>query len=290
MDLARQHWVPRSYLATWCDPDLPPGFEPYVWRFPKDGGQGQRKAPKNIFWKTDFYTIHLPDGQRDLSLEYGLGTLETRFCQIRKTRIDNREPLSTEEKVWFCAFVAAMRFRTLAQRKAFSQQWRHALRIAEDLQRALDAMTPEQLQQYRSPRSLVETTGPSLAISDVKKLADQPIQHMLSTIIEEVLPVLIQMNLVIFTTEDDIGFITSDNPCVWFDPQGGRRPPMLQSRTIEVSMPVSPKSLALLCWENFPNYRSTRLFEVDEANFLQRLACHEYFVLRRNLTKPVWFT
>jgi len=260
-----------------------------VWRFPKGGGKGQRKAPANIFAETDLYTIHLPDGQRDLSLEHGLGTLEDKFCRIRKTRIANREPLNAEEKVWFCAFIAAMHFRTRAQRNAFQQQWGDVLRVADNLQQALDAMTPEELQQHPPPRSLGETSGPSLTIDDVKKLADKPIQHMLATIIEEELPVLRGMNLVIFTTEDDVGFNTSDCPCVWLDPQRAR--PMLHSRTIEVTMPVSPNSLALLCWEDVPNYKDMTLSGVDDANRLQaQVACDEYFVVRRNTTKPVWFT
>jgi hypothetical protein len=290
MDHGKQHRVPSSYLEAWCDPDLRPGYEPYVWRFPKDGGQGQRKAPHNIFAETDFYTTHLPDGQRDLSLEHGLGTIEDKFCQIRKTRIANHEPLNTAEKAWFCAFIAAMHFRTRVQRNAFQQQWGHALRVAEDLQQALDETTPEQLQKHRPPRFLGNTRGPSLTIDDVKKLADEPIQHMLLAIIKKDLPVLTQMKLVIFTTEDDIGFNTSDHPCVWFDPEGGRRPPTLQPRTIEVTMPISPNSLGLLCWEDFPNYKNMTLFEVDNANRLQQMACDEYFVVRRNATKPVWFT
>jgi hypothetical protein len=55
---------------------------------------------------------------------------------------------------------------------------------------------------------------------------------MLPTIMRKDLPVLAQMNLAIFTTEDDLGFNTSDHPCVWFDPEGGRRPATLSSRTI----------------------------------------------------------
>ena len=131
---------------------------------------------------------------------------------------------------------------------------------------------------------------PSLTITDVKKLADKPIQHMLVAIIEGDLPVLTRMSVVIFTTEDDTGFITSDNPCVWLDPQGGRRPPMLQSRTIEVTMPVSPGALALLCWEDVPDYKNLGLHAVDDANRLQQIACDEYFVVRRNACRPVWFT
>lgn len=290
MDHCNQHYVPISYLKAWCDPDVPPRYEPHVWRIPKNGGDGQRKAPKNIFAETDFYTLHLPDGQRDLSLEHGLATLEDKFCQIRDTRIASREPLNREEKVWFCAFIAAMHFRTRAQRNAFQQQWGHALDVAEDLQRALATMTSEQLQKHRPHRSLGGARGQSLTIDDVKKLAKEPIQRMLPSIIEADLPVLAGMNLSIFTTEDDIGFITSDHPCVRFVPGGGRRPPMIHARRIEVTMPVSPNSLALLCWADVPAYEKGTPAELDNANRLQQIACDEYFIVRRNATKAVWFT
>ena len=108
--------------------------------------------------------------------------------------------------------------------------------------------------------------------------------------IEGALPLLVQMNLVFFTTKDDIGFITSDHPCIWFDPEAGRRPPMLQSKTIEVTMPLSPSCLAVLSWEDFPDYRHATSFEVDIANQFRQAACEEYFVVRRNVTKPIWFT
>lgn len=289
MNHRKQHWVPRSYLESWCDPDIPSGHDAYLWRFRKDGSAGQRKAPHNIFAETDFYTIHLPDGQRDLSLESGLGSLEAKFCQIRRTCIDNRKALNKVEKAWFCAFVAAMHFRTRAQRNAYQRQWGHAVRVAEDLRQSLGAMTPEERRQYRPPKYLGDTTGPSLSVRDVKELADKPLQHMLMPMIEASLRILARMNLVIFTTEDDIGFNTSDHPCVWFDPCGGRRPPMLQSRTIEVIMPVSPSSLALLCWEDLPPYKDMTLSEVDNANRFQQRACDEYFVVRRNATKSAWF-
>jgi hypothetical protein len=48
-----QHFIPRSYLAAWRDPETPEGQEPYVWRFSKDGSQSKNKAPQNIFTETD---------------------------------------------------------------------------------------------------------------------------------------------------------------------------------------------------------------------------------------------
>jgi hypothetical protein len=260
-----------------------------VWRIPKDGGVGQAKAPKNIFVEAEFYTKDLPDGQRDLSLEHGLASLESKFCEIRDTRIANREPLETVDKVWLCAFMDAMHFRTRVQRDAFQKQWGHAHRVAEDLQQKLNAMSPKQRQEYRPPRSLSGTEGPSLTIHEIKILANKPLQHMLLPTIKADLPVLTQMNLCIFTTEDDVGFITSDHPCVWYDPSGGRRRPSLRARAIEVTMPISPNSLALLSWEDLPEYETSTLSVVDGANALRQMACKDYLVVRRNVTKSVWF-
>jgi len=289
MEHRKQHWVPNSYLGAWCDPDRSPKYDPYVWIFPKDGGNGQRKSPRNIFAETDFYTIHLPDGTRDLSLEHGLATLETRFSRIRETRIKKREPLNAEDKVWVCAFMAAMHLRTRAQRNAFRQQWGHALRIAEDLQHRLDSMTPEQQKEYRPTTEIGKTSGPTLTIEDVRELAKRPLQQMLPDLIEKDLPVLARMNLVIFTTDDELGFITSDHPCVWFDERARRGPLSLRSRTIEVSMPISPHSLALLCWADLPSYKSVSAPELNNDNRLQQANCDEYFVARRNTSKPEWF-
>jgi hypothetical protein len=98
------------------------------------------------------------------------------------------------------------------------------------------------------------------------------------------------MNLVVFTTDDDLGFITSDHPCGYFDPDSGRRPPMLQSRTMEVGLPISPRSLVLLCWDDFPPYRAAGQPEVDNANRLQSIARDEYIIVRRDETRPIWFT
>lgn len=289
MEHKSQHWIPRTYLEPWCDSNrIPANAEPYVWCFPKKGGTGKRKAPHNLFEDSDFYTILRADGERDLSLEDGLAVLENRFRPIRAL-IEGRQRIGDRDKAWLCGFVAAMHWRTRSQRDAFRQQWGHVVTVAEDLQQALGRMTPGQRQQHKPITPLGGATGPSLTVDDARRLSAQPLQHMLVTAIEEDLSLLAQMNLVVFTTDDELGFITSDHPCAYFDPHGGSRPPMLQSRTIEVTLPVSPRSLLLLCWEDLAPYRAAALPEVDNANRLQSIACAEYIVVRRDETKPVWF-
>jgi hypothetical protein len=79
LEKKNQHFIPRSYLAAWCDPTTPAGHEPYVWRFDKDGTNRRKKSPANLFSETDTYTITTADWKRDLTLENGLAELESRF-------------------------------------------------------------------------------------------------------------------------------------------------------------------------------------------------------------------
>jgi hypothetical protein len=95
----------------------------------------------------------------------------------------------------------------------------------EDLKQVFERMTPEERRNQRRIEPLGGTTGESLSMAEVQRLADKPIQRMLPSIVRQDLPVLSRMNLTIFTTDDDIGFVTSDNPCAWLDPERPRRPP-----------------------------------------------------------------
>ena len=53
-------------------------------------------------------------------------------------------------------------------------------------------------------------------------------------------------------------------------------------------MPVSPRSLALLCWEDLPPYKSMSLPELANANRTQQANCDEYLVVRREAIKSEW--
>ena len=37
------------------------------------------------------------------------------------------------------------------------------------------------------------------------------------------------MHMAILNTDDEVGFLTSDQPCVWFDPEAYKRPAMYRS-------------------------------------------------------------
>ncbi|MCI0627455.1 MAG: DUF4238 domain-containing protein [Acidobacteria bacterium] len=112
----RHHYVPQSYLREFVDPNTPPEHEPYVWIFSKDGKKKERRAPHNIFWGTDLYRLKI-DGEKHYSIETSLSQLEGRYAEIVRDKIKKHLPLSDEEHVVLCAFVAAMMQRTLRMKE-----------------------------------------------------------------------------------------------------------------------------------------------------------------------------
>jgi len=116
----KQHYVPA--LKAWCDPNAPREQTPYVWVFDKEGNIARRKAPENIFYENDMYTIEDSGGQRLLHLEHGLQQLETAFARIRETKLKNRQKLTSRETILLCAFIAAQQFRTPASRDHHREQ------------------------------------------------------------------------------------------------------------------------------------------------------------------------
>jgi hypothetical protein len=286
----KQHFVAESYLKAWCDPQTPAGQTPYVWRFNKDGSDPRRKAPENLFRKTDLYTIHGPDGGRDLTLEHGLAGLESEFVRIRDSSLANMQMISPVDHVLLCAFMAAAHARTPAQRDHLGGQWATLLEKMDRMREWAKTATPE---QKRLAAPLDRTPRSSLSYDDVKTFAKTPMQTMLPTIVRTEAPLLARLDFLVLTSSVG-GFITSDSPCVRYDPEAYRRPPLYQApalmyESIEISLPVSPRQLIVLNRRGLSGYGEVRESIVDEFNRRTRFYCSEYFVNNVNQTKPVWF-
>lgn len=131
----RQHYIPSSYLQAWCDPQTPRGHKPYVWLFSRDGKDVRKKAPEKVLHEKDLYTVYASDGQRDLTLEYNLSRLEREFSKLRNNKLSKRLPLTAEEHLVLCMFVAAMYGRTKAYGEHWSKQWKRALDFGERIER-----------------------------------------------------------------------------------------------------------------------------------------------------------
>jgi hypothetical protein len=240
------------------------------------------------------YTLHLADGSRNLSIEHGLSGLENAFIELRKTKLAENAPFTAEDKLVICAFIAAMHMRTRAQRNHWQSQLGDILKYADAMHDAMMQMEPARRQEIGN-WWIPSSRRQFLSDKELKTFADSPLQQILIPFIPRETALLMPLTLSILTTNAEPGFITSDAPCVWFDSEAYKRPfphngPGLAFDTIEITMPVSPQQMALLSRRPLRSYIHLTDDElVDDLNRRTRFYCDEYFIVRRNATKPIWF-
>jgi hypothetical protein len=282
-----QHFVARTYLKSWCDPETPDRMEPYVWVFDGDGSHGRPKAPKKLFQGTDFYTIPIPNGGRDLVLEHRLQELEDQFARIRDEKLVPERPVTAEEGAYLFAFMIAMSFRTEAHRERRRAEWRQVL---EAMERAAQ-LTNE---QGRSPTVRFsfspDPDAHSLSIDDVSKIVERPMQYLLPTEIATYLPLMAGMGMMVMRTDDPIGFISSDDPCIWLNDKMNAGPPVIRDLgAFGILMPLSPQQMLFLNPATSCYGRATSLDFVNKLNRMTVAHASAEIVVCRNGVRREWF-
>lgn len=291
----KQHFVPQCYTKAWHDPTAPAGPKnaAYVWVFDRDGSNARRKAPANIFTETDIYTITRPDGERDLRLEHGFQELEDKFTRIRNLKFRKRIWPNAEDLAWLFSFVATAQARTAAHRNFHRQQWARIRERMEEVETAFRKSTParQAAMAQVSRGGATSRSDEGLSIEDVRLFEDQPIQKMLAATIRAVIPIFGRMHVCVLCTDDPIGFVTSDRPCNWFDPNAYKRQPIfrspgLSSSTIEVTLPISPKQCLLITHNSeYRGYVDVEQLVVDELNYRHISHCNENFISQNQTTR-----
>lgn len=294
----KQHYVPRCYLKAWHDPAVPPSgrITPYVWQFDKNGSNPRARAPANIFTETDIYTIERADGERDLRLEHGLQGIEDHFTRIRNLRFSRREWPDPEQSVWVLAFIATAQVRTAAMRDFHAKQFGEIRQKMEGIEQAYRAASAD-------ARRKMSVLGPApgaerssgMGIEDLRRVEQNPIQFMIVPALQAIMPVMARMHVAVLCTDDPLGFVTTDKPCTWFNPEGHKLPPFYRSpglamRAIEVTLPISPRQCLVISHNSdFTGYIDVDASAVDELNRRHIAHCDSNFVSCRNVTRPVWF-
>lgn len=290
-----QHWIPQSYLAAWTDPDVLEDHIPFVHLYARDGSRERRKAPTNIFKETDLYTIKMPDGTRNLRLERGLKGLEQSFCTVRRDFLDHRRSLPPSRHEKLVTFVAAMHVRTPVMRDHHGEFWRDLRSLCEEMMTSIKTHTLDEKRRIASQTIPSSDESRGLSYEQVVKLAENPMQSLLEPFIRAEAPKLVLMHETILCTDNDPGFITSDAPVVWFDPDWYKRPPRDQSPAfscskLEITMPISPHQLLLLTHgDTGLTYLDVPKLVVSEINRRTRFECDKEFVVRRSYQEPYWF-
>lgn len=271
----KQHTIPRSYLAAWIEPVTPAGQTSAIYLISKANKTVRRKSPAKSFTQTDRYTVRLKDGTRDLAVEHVLGALESDFQGVLHS-IRHEEKLTMLQRAKLCTFTAAMMGRSTQQG---------------------DWLLKQQLEHLEKIRKMEKAHGAKPITS--KEMEDALENHHAQLVvnsIEVIAPRLFRMMLTIFTTNDPIGFINSDAPAVMYNPKSHTFPPMYRSpgllqRDVEVTLPLSPRHLALFSHNPAPRfYIPMTPADVDEANRTTYFFCEKEFVSRTGKVRDVWMS
>lgn len=214
---------------------------------------------------------------------------------MRNSKFNHRGDLTPEEHIYLCMFVAAAQIRTTASRDHHATQWGNILKRADDLAVQMAKVTPAQRMAAAGivPRHEANSDS-SLTHSQLRQLAAKPLQHMMGPALHYTVPVLLQMDAAVLCTDDPLGFITSDHPCTWFDPEAYKLPPFYRSpglrvKTIEVTLPISPQQCLLLSWQGFRGYIDATPLQVDEMNRRHRFHCRSQYVACRGVDRSYWY-
>jgi hypothetical protein len=126
-------------------------------------------------------------------------------------------------------------------------------------------------------------------------MAEHPIQTLLVSMVEVETPPLVGLDFLVVETSLPQGFITSDAPCVWFDPKGYKRPPFYSQPaliypSIEITLPISPRQMVVLNRRGLNGYSTVSWQRgLDDLNRRIRFCAHEYFIANSGAKKDIWF-
>ncbi|MFQ5896004.1 MAG: DUF4238 domain-containing protein [Nitrospinota bacterium] len=263
------HFVPQFYLRAFRDPTVPEGQEPWLWVGDLKEKLVQRRAPKNVGKKANYYAFPEFDAESPDTLEQLLSKIESAAAPVVRKMLDGELELAGQDRasiLFFMAFFVGRspffrnmvegttdRLVKLVMRTAAS----HPEYFGRKLREAHEGreFTPEEVEELRQ-RTLDESNytvhSPEFSL-----------QQGFQVSIETVYPLFSRMKWAVLRGSGADRFITCDSPVSWFDPTP--RPPFyaghgLAMRNVEATFPVSPELCLLGTWEG-----PTGVLEVPDA-------------------------
>jgi Protein of unknown function (DUF4238) len=251
-------------------------------------------------------------GQPNQMIEQGLSKLEDQFERLRRDKIMRCLPLTDEDRATLYLFVATAHFRTQKIRDHWKRQWGEVVELGDRIKAHVESLSSEQKAALKN--ATLPFSGPTFSLEDIRPLAERPLRILPFFTTREA-ELLSYMTITILCTSGSPGFITSDAPVVWFDPELYKQPPFyrnlaLGSPTIEVTMPIAPSRFLLLMHgrareqyfdlsaadnarvsevPTFNRLSAIGMELVDEMNRRTRFHCDEHFVSNSNQKKDIWF-
>jgi hypothetical protein len=192
------------------------------------------------------------------------------------------------------AFVAAQQARTPRMREHIRSQWGHALDLMDELKANMERATPEERKRAADFPRLSSRNERSMSHDDVRRLVAEPLQSTVAPLVSSLTPLLTKLNMTLLCTDGEPSFITSDEPCVWFDPAAHQRPAFYRAAalmypTLEITMPLTPRCMLFLSRSAPTGYVDASPALVHELNRRTRAYAEQFFVSQTSEAHPHWY-
>ncbi len=291
MENKRQHIVPNCYLSAWLEPNPPVSQQPALWRFAKDGSGKFRRSPKKTFVARDRYTVLLKNGERDLRVEHHLDQIENAYAGVLR-RLQRKEKLMIWDKAKLAVFTAAMLGRTQRRADGWKNTW-------ETLREHVAAFEGDGVEAKASGSLPLEEPLRPGAMRVSKQVLDDLLVNshpeFLVNMIETAAPMLFAMDMSLYSTDDELGFLTSDEPRIMENTTAHRYHPMMRSagllqRHVQVFLPLSPR--LLLLFSHRPTYPYVTPLKRADVDSINRTIIHyaiDEIVSWRGELRDEWF-
>ncbi len=119
-------------------------------------------------------------------------------------------------------------------------------------------------------------------------------EHLVNTI-QFSSPILFAMDMSLYSTDDELGFLTSDEPCITYNRTAYRYHPMLRSpgllqRDVQILLPLSPR--LLVAFTHTPTFPQITPLTREQTNDINRLIVHygrDEFLSWKGEVREEWF-
>ena len=288
MDHKKQHWIPRSYLKAWCDPEHRDNVV-HVYR--ADGEYKGWRAYSRIFSTDDLYTIAV-GGKRDLTTEKAFKHIEDRFLRVRRA-IECEGSLPAASKRILGWFVSATRNRSPTARDQWQLVQNRIVQIGDEMAAALAKASP--VERKRMARASAHTRPDRfrlMTMNEARAAAAEPFGKWVLRHVAIEARLLEQMSFAVMKAPAGTSFITSDNPVVWHDaaPPGKRcRHLGLRHPYIEISMPLTPRYCLIFDHLGKDGTCDVSQETVDMFNSRTLNDCENCFIAQNSKLRVDWF-
>jgi hypothetical protein len=256
----KHHYIAQTYLKGFCNP------QGKVCVYSKDRPEKSWwAAPESIAFEKHYYSQPLPDGGQDNNrLEDFFSSIEDGWPQL-VSKIEGRERCKGGlDQLLLFAIMHRVRVPTArdAAEKMLSESVRMTARHLNDYGRLPDppeGMTFDDLDQH-----MVVSIDPHKSI------------HAMADFAKAVNGVIQAIGFEILENRTDVGFITTDNPVIYFDPTTPEA--SVQPYTLAANVWISsfPLTRRFMLWGHSilkprPGHHQTAIYRhVDDKNFVRR--------------------